>query len=195
MMAKSTSSPRKRKSTGKRLRFSVFQRDNFTCQYCGAQPPGVMLVCDHIEPVARGGETTIDNLITSCETCNQGKADRSLGDRPVRPDADLMYLETQQEIAELKNYLAAAQQRDDLMNEISLRIEDVWAKHSGLDWVPSDSIIRGLLQKYDVEVVEEAIRDVAVKVGTGYLKTYGHKWVGYLYAVARNLAADDAEGE
>ena len=71
----------KRKSTGKRLRFSVFQRDQFTCQYCGAQPPDVVLVCDHITPVALGGETTIDNLITSCESCNQGKADRSLADR------------------------------------------------------------------------------------------------------------------
>jgi hypothetical protein len=35
----SQSVPKKRKSTGKRLRFSVFQRDHFTCQYCGAQPP------------------------------------------------------------------------------------------------------------------------------------------------------------
>lgn len=44
----------KRKSTGKRLRFEVFKRDHFTCQYCGAQPPDIVLVADHIVAVAEG---------------------------------------------------------------------------------------------------------------------------------------------
>ena len=41
----------------------------------GSQPPDVVLVCNHIEPASTGGATTIDNLITSCTACNQGKAD------------------------------------------------------------------------------------------------------------------------
>lgn len=179
-----------RKSTGKRLRFSVFHRDNFTCQYCGAQPPGVVLVCDHIVPVSQGGPNTLENLITSCEPCNQGKADRSLRDRPVRPDADLMYLETQQEIGELKQYLRSAQERDDLMMEVLSRLDELWVQYSGTDWMPQDSVYRGLIGKYDLEIVEEAVVDVAVKVGTGYLKPQGSKWVGYMYAVARNIAAE-----
>lgn len=70
--------PRKRKSTGKRLRFSVFARDNFTCRYCGRQSDKVELVIDHLIPVSRGGTNDQENLITACVECNQGKADTIL---------------------------------------------------------------------------------------------------------------------
>ena len=72
----------KRVSISKRLRFEVFKRDGFQCQYCGAVPPSVLLQCDHIEPVAKGGKTESDNLITSCQPCNSGKSDRRLSDIP-----------------------------------------------------------------------------------------------------------------
>lgn len=62
------------RSLSKRLRFEVFKRDDFTCQYCGAHPPQVVLEVDHIFPVALGGLDEIDNLITSCFPCNRGKA-------------------------------------------------------------------------------------------------------------------------
>lgn len=67
-----------RKSLGKRVRFDVFKRDNFTCQYCGAHPPAVVLEVDHIVPVADGGDNDPDNLITACFPCNRGKAAISL---------------------------------------------------------------------------------------------------------------------
>jgi 5-methylcytosine-specific restriction endonuclease McrA len=70
------------------------------------------LVVDHIDPVAGGASSTIDNLITSCEPCNQGKAAELLSVRQVRPDADLMYLEAQQEAAELRRYRIALQSSD-----------------------------------------------------------------------------------
>lgn len=69
-----------RKALSKKLRFEVFKRDNFTCQYCGAQSPDVVLQVDHINPVANGGENDILNLVTSCEACNQGKGARELSD-------------------------------------------------------------------------------------------------------------------
>ena len=58
-----------------RTRFEVFKRDGFVCQYCGAHPPDVLLHCDHIHPVAEGGENDTDNLVTACSRCNQGKSD------------------------------------------------------------------------------------------------------------------------
>lgn len=64
-----------RKPISKRTRFEVFKRDSFTCQYCGATPPSVILHVDHIDPVANGGKNSIDNLVTACESCNQGKSD------------------------------------------------------------------------------------------------------------------------
>lgn len=72
----------KRVPLGKRVRFEVFKRDGFACQYCGAHPPAVVLHVDHIRPVADGGGNEADNLVTACEACNQGKGARLLQDAP-----------------------------------------------------------------------------------------------------------------
>lgn len=71
---------RKRKYISKKLRFEVFKRDAFTCQYCGAKPPEIVLVVDHIIPLLLGGKNNILNLITSCVDCNAGKAGTLLDD-------------------------------------------------------------------------------------------------------------------
>lgn len=73
----------KRKSLSNKIRFEVFKRDNFTCQYCGNKAPDIVLNVDHIEPVAKGGTNDIMNLITSCFECNSGKRDRKLSDTAV----------------------------------------------------------------------------------------------------------------
>ncbi len=73
----------KRKGISKKVRFEVFKRDSFTCQYCGSSAPDVVLRLDHINPVAGGGDNDIMNLITSCEPCNQGKGARELSDSSV----------------------------------------------------------------------------------------------------------------
>lgn len=73
----------KRKGLSKKLRFEVFKRDGFRCQYCGVSAPDVLLVVDHIHPVAGGGKNDILNLITACEPCNAGKGKRELGDHTV----------------------------------------------------------------------------------------------------------------
>lgn len=67
-----------RKTISKKLRFEVFKRDSFTCQYCGKEAPNVVLEADHIEPVSKGGTNTITNLITACFDCNRGKSDKKL---------------------------------------------------------------------------------------------------------------------
>lgn len=67
----------------KKLRFEIFKRDSFTCQYCGAKAPAVVLECDHIIPVAEGGGNEPLNLATSCAACNSGKGARVLSDDHV----------------------------------------------------------------------------------------------------------------
>lgn len=62
----------------KSVRFEVFKRDSFTCQYCGQKSPDVVLEIDHITPVADGGDNDILNLVTACKACNAGKSDRPL---------------------------------------------------------------------------------------------------------------------
>ncbi len=61
-----------------RLRSAVFERDNYTCQYCGKRD--VALECDHILPFSRGGNSTIDNLITACKSCNRSKGAKTLSE-------------------------------------------------------------------------------------------------------------------
>jgi hypothetical protein len=63
------------------LRYRVFERDNFRCVLCGANPkedPTVRLEADHRHPHAKGGRATLENLQTTCRPCNRGKRDRSL---------------------------------------------------------------------------------------------------------------------
>jgi 5-methylcytosine-specific restriction endonuclease McrA len=58
------------------LRLSVFQRDNYTCVYCGVTPKS--LHCDHVVPYSKGGSSDIENLATSCPSCNMSKGDKTI---------------------------------------------------------------------------------------------------------------------
>ena len=71
----------KRKPISPSLRFDVLEKDNFTCQYCGAKSvdDNVLLEVDHIVPVSKGGDNNIENLVTSCKKCNIGKSTKKLG--------------------------------------------------------------------------------------------------------------------
>jgi len=70
----------KRKALTKKVRFEVFKRDSFTCQYCGAEAPKAVLHVDHVLPVKEGGDNEITNLVTACADCNMGKGARKLND-------------------------------------------------------------------------------------------------------------------
>jgi len=71
----------KRTAIPKSIRFEVFKRDKFTCQYCGLSAPDVILEIDHIKPISKGGTNDILNLVTACRDCNRGKTNRELSDK------------------------------------------------------------------------------------------------------------------
>ena len=104
-----------RKSLSKRIRFEVFKRDGFTCQYCGSHPPSVVLHVDHVHPVAEGGTNDIDNLITSCEGCNQGKGAKLLSEIPQSLSNKAEELREREE--QIKGYTH-------ILRERAARIED-----------------------------------------------------------------------
>jgi hypothetical protein len=58
------------------IRKKVFERDNFTCQYCG-ETNGT-LECDHIIAFSKGGSDDLKNLTTACRKCNRQKKDKSV---------------------------------------------------------------------------------------------------------------------
>ena len=87
----------------KKLRFEVFKRDSFTCQYCGRKVPDVILEVDHIFPKSKGGLDEIVNLITSCFDCNRGKGKRELS-QITRPDIESINKEMLEKKEQLKEY-------------------------------------------------------------------------------------------
>ena len=66
--------PRGPRTARPSLRFEVFRRDSYTCQYCGRRAPEFPLHVDHIIPWSKGGKTEIKNLLTACRECNLGKS-------------------------------------------------------------------------------------------------------------------------
>ena len=64
------------RSTGhwKRLRLQVLRRDAYTCAYCG----DVANEVDHVVPLVKGGEDSLDNCVAACRTCNIKKKDKDV---------------------------------------------------------------------------------------------------------------------
>jgi hypothetical protein len=62
-----------RKTISPKLRFEVLLRDGFRCIYCGRTGQNIELQIDHLIPVSGGGSNELENLVTSCQECNQGK--------------------------------------------------------------------------------------------------------------------------
>jgi 5-methylcytosine-specific restriction endonuclease McrA len=72
----------------KLTRFEIFNRDRYTCQYCGQQAR--QLTLDHVIPRYRGGQHTWENLVSACVACNRRKAGRTpreAGMKPIHPPA------------------------------------------------------------------------------------------------------------
>lgn len=70
---------KKRKTIKPKARFNILERDNYTCQACGATPQdGANLEIDHIKPIAKGGTDDPLNLQVLCRECNAGKGARQL---------------------------------------------------------------------------------------------------------------------
>lgn len=143
---------KKRKPISKKLRFEVFKRDEFTCQYCGATPPRVILECDHIDPVANGGSNDIDNLITACFDCNRGKSADLLSDVPkALKDRTEEIKEREAQILGYNKILA--ERRDRIENE-------AWAIIETLEGGPVESYNKKRLQSIKMFLEKMAFYDV-----------------------------------
>ena len=75
-------------------RFNLFLRDEFKCQYCGSKGD---MTFDHIVPRSKGGRTTWENVVASCQKCNLRKGSKSiknaglsLRQKPIKPDPEYL---------------------------------------------------------------------------------------------------------
>lgn len=112
-----------RKGLSKKLRFEVFKRDGFVCQYCGGHPPQAILHVDHIHPAAEGGKDSLDNLITACEACNLGKGARLLSDvpRPITDKAEELKEREQQ----LRGYRQILDERENRLYDEQWEVAEI----------------------------------------------------------------------
>jgi len=60
-----------RQSIPQWMRDEVLARDGYACRYCGSMDGPFHM--DHVYPVSKGGETSVNNLVTSCPLCNVKK--------------------------------------------------------------------------------------------------------------------------
>lgn len=58
-------------------RKSVYERDNYICQYCLRKFAFSFLTYDHVIPKSKGGPKSWENIVTSCKKCNNKKGDRT----------------------------------------------------------------------------------------------------------------------
>lgn len=62
-----------KKNIPEKIRWAIWNRDNFTCQNCGSRK---RLTIDHIYPESKGGKIEPSNLQTLCKSCNSKKGAR-----------------------------------------------------------------------------------------------------------------------
>lgn len=101
---------RMRNGLSPRARFEVLKRDGFQCRYCGR----------NIVPLAAGGANDLDNLVTACQACNQGKASRLLQEGMVAGEDPAALLESK------RARTAGRQELDALIQEELGRFNAHW---------------------------------------------------------------------
>lgn len=146
------------------MRFEVFKRDNFECQYCGARPPKVPLEIDHIVPVSKNGKTTKDNLITACFDCNRGKSNIELYDVPI----PLTETIERKKIAQLQylDYKKVLKKEQKIIKDEINTIELVYSSSFG-EYCFSDKFkitVKRFIKKLGVATVEDAMEKSCVKI-------------------------------
>lgn len=152
----------KRKSISKKVRFEIFKRDSFRCQYCGRSAPDVVLEIDHIKPVSDGGTNDITNLVTSCFDCNRGKSDRLLDDNTIIKKQKEQLEELNERRLQLEMMM---QWREELMNFNNEKIEILKNKWSELtEYTPNENgvkVLKRIIKKFNFNSILDSMETSA----------------------------------
>jgi hypothetical protein len=144
------------------MRFEVFKRDGFACQYCGAHPPAVTLEVDHIVAVANGGESSVDNYLTACMPCNRGKGATPLDSIPLSLTQKAAIVAEREE--QMRGYNAIMAERRKRM-EIHVEAVNVVYERLVPGYTLSDasrSTVRNFVEKLGVYAVMDAMEQAMI---------------------------------
>lgn len=144
------------------IRFEVFKRDGFTCQYCGRKPPDVVLEADHIVPRIAGGTDDLENLVTACWDCNRGKGAGLLDDIPPALDIAAQTELVREREAQLRAYHAATAEalnrRDSGYVEAMAHWHSLYNDEPLQRWeLPWQNAVRGALDSFGIAGVKHAM--------------------------------------
>ena len=148
----------KRKPISKKIRFEVFKRDKFVCQYCGRMAPDVILEVDHIVPVAEGGTNDLLNLITSCRDCNRGKGKTTISDDTVVKKQQAQLVELAEKREQIEMLMQWKSELATLVNDQAEMLSDYIGDLT--EWCANDNGKRDLvkwIKEFGFEEVQEAI--------------------------------------
>jgi hypothetical protein len=180
----------------KSIRFEVFKRDSFTCQYCGQKSPDVVLQIDHITPVAHGGDNDILNLVTACKGCNAGKSDRVLTETAAidRRRSQLEDLEQRrQQLAMLHEWHLSLIEIDD---QAATLAGDLWFRITGREGhALSDSArseLQKLIKRNGFSVVCDAVKKAAQAVKRSS-KEESEAYCEWFWKIGRIIATQKLE--
>ncbi len=149
---------------GPKIRFEVFKRDNFKCQYCGNSAPDVILHVDHIIPVAEKGSNDLTNLITSCKQCNLGKGARMLDDNTVVEKQRKQMEELNERRQQLKMIVKWREELNKLEDEKVGYIEKRIYQLCGYTLSEhGNGIIKKVIKKYDYTLILDSIEKSAAQ--------------------------------
>lgn len=183
-----------------RIRFEVFKRDRFTCAYCGKHPPDVLLEADHVIPLAAGGSSEMENLVTACWDCNHGKGARLLeeGIAPTAPplaDVQARLQQMQERVEQAEAYARLSQEIRDMEDRFVGQVKRAWADAFDAETIeedgkslwrlgpnerwPVERSIRTFIKRLPLAVVLEAV-DIAAARFDGYS---GEGTCRYFYAI------------
>ena len=129
----------------RKVRFDIFNRDGFKCQYCGRTPPAIVLELDHIIPKSKGGPEGIDNYITACFDCNRGKGKHRLDNVPSSISDNLELLKEKRRQLKAFNHLIEQQEQK---YEMGIQaINEIFSKNFP-DKVPTDKFSRTSTKRF-----------------------------------------------
>ncbi len=55
----------------------IYDRDGGICAYCGKSIPYTAATLDHVIPLSKGGDSSWENLVNCCHSCNQHKGNHT----------------------------------------------------------------------------------------------------------------------
>jgi hypothetical protein len=185
----------KRKAISKKIRFEIFKRDNFKCQYCGSSAPDVILHVDHIKPVARGGDNDITNYITACESCNMGKGARQLDDNSMLEKQRKQLEELNERRQQLEMMMKWRKELKSLDNEKLKYAKDHFEKLSNCKLTEcGDRELEKIIKKYPLDIVMDSIEvstdKYLVEDKDGYMKISVNKAFDCIVKICHNKQQD-----